>query len=77
MKKYILIIFILFTSNSIFAQIDKIVGNWSEIMRIRIDTTSSGREEMEKDWEAVERDINNLTLTKPMKALSFPVNLIN
>jgi hypothetical protein len=49
MKKYLLISFILFASNNIFAQIDKIVGNWSEIMRIQIDTTDTGREEMDKD----------------------------
>lgn len=52
MKKYLLISFILFSSNTIFAQIDKIVGNWSETMCIRTDTTDSGYEELNKDWQA-------------------------
>lgn len=49
MKKHTLIIFILFFSNITFAQIDKIVGKWSEIMRVQIDTTDSGMELMNKE----------------------------
>lgn len=52
MNKQLLIFLMCIISGNTFAQIDKIVGNWSEIMRIRIDTTSSGMELMQKDWEA-------------------------
>jgi hypothetical protein len=55
MNKQLLIFLMCFISGNTFAQIDKIVGNWSEIMRIRIDTTSSGMEVIQKDWEAYKK----------------------
>lgn len=52
MKKYLLISFVLLASNNIFAQIDKIVGNWKEKQHMQIDTLDSGRELMNKDYKA-------------------------
>ncbi len=73
MKKYILIIFILFTSNTIFAQIDKIVGNWSEIMRIQIDTTDSGIELMNKEgYEAYVKGHKQLSPEYTNREMMFP-----
>ena len=72
MKKYLLLSFILFTSNSIFAQADEIAGNWSEIMRIRIDTTTSGIEEMRKDWEAYKKGNKKLDPEYTDESIMFP-----
>lgn len=72
MKKYLLISFILFASNNIFAQIDKITGNWSEIMRIQIDTTSSGIELMEKDWDAYKKGYKQLSPEYTNRETMFP-----
>lgn len=72
MKKYISIIFILFASNTIFAQIDKIVGNWSEIMRVQIDTTDSGIEELKKDYEAYVKGHKQLSPEFTDREIIFP-----
>ncbi len=72
MKKYILIIFILFTSNTIFAQIDKIVGNWSEIMRVQIDTTDSGRDLMGNDMESYIKGFKQLSPEYTNREIMFP-----
>ena len=72
MKKHILIIFILFTSNTIFAQIDNIVGKWSEIMRIQIDTTDSGIEELKKDYEAYVKGHKQLSPEYTNREMMFP-----
>jgi hypothetical protein len=73
MKKHILIIFILFASNTIFAQIDKIVGNWSEIMRIQIDTTLSGIELMNKEgYEAYVKGYKQLSSEYTNREMMFP-----
>nr|WP_315197469.1 hypothetical protein [uncultured Flavobacterium sp.] len=60
MKKYILISFILFSSNNIFAQIDKIVGNWVETRCVRTDTLDSGRDVLNKDWKAYAKGYKTL-----------------
>ncbi|TDP00708.1 hypothetical protein [Flavobacterium sp. 245] len=52
MKKYLCISLMLLFSNNIFAQIDKIVGNWAEIKCVRTDTLDIGREELQKNWKA-------------------------
>ena len=52
MKKHLLIIVTLLTYNTIFAQIDKIVGNWSETWYVRTDTLDSGREKLNNDYKA-------------------------
>ena len=52
MKKYLFLVFILFTSGKVAAQIDKIVGNWSETTCVRTDTLDSGRAEINKDYQA-------------------------
>ena len=73
MKKHILIIFIFFTSNTIFAQIDNIVGNWSEIMRIQIDTTDSGIELMNKEgYEAYVKGHKQLSPEFTNREMMFP-----
>ena len=73
MKKHILIIFILFTSNTTFSQIDKIVGNWSEIMRIQIDTTDSGIELMNKEgYEAYVKGHKQLSPEYTNREMMFP-----
>lgn len=73
MKKHILIIFIFFTSNTIFAQIDNIVGNWSEIMRIQIDTTDSGIELMNKEgYEAYVKGHKQLSPEYTNREMMFP-----
>ena len=73
MKKHILIIFIFFTSNTTFAQIDKIVGNWSEIMRIQIDTTDSGIELMNKEgYEAYVKGYKKLSPEYTNREMMFP-----
>ena len=73
MKKHILIIFILFTSNTIFAQIDNIVGKWSEIMRIQIDTTDSGIELMNKEgYEAYVKGHKQLSPEYTNREMMFP-----
>lgn len=73
MKKHILIIFILFVSNTIFAQIDNIVGNWSEIMRIQIDTTDSGIELMNKEgYEAYVKGHKQLSAEYTNREMIFP-----
>ena len=73
MKKQILIIFIFFTSNTIFAQIDNIVGNWSEIMRIQIDTTDSGIELMNKEgYEAYVKGHKQLSSEYTNREIMFP-----
>ena len=73
MKKHILIIFILFTSNTTFAQIDKIVGNWSEIMRIQIDTTDSGIELINKEgYEAYVKGYKQLSPEFTDREMMFP-----
>ena len=72
MKKYLLISFILFSSNIVFAQIDKIVGNWSEIMRVQIDTTTSGMELMENDWDAYNKGYKKLSTEHTNREIIFP-----
>lgn len=52
MKKYLLTSLIWLISNNTFAQIDKIVGKWSETRCIRTDTTDTGYEILNKDWQA-------------------------
>ncbi len=52
MKKYLLLCFIILSLNITFAQIDKIVGNWVETKCVQTDTLDSGRDELNKDYQA-------------------------
>jgi hypothetical protein len=61
MNKYLLIFLMCFAAAKTFAQIDKIVGKWSEIMRVQIDTTTSGMELMENDWESYVKGYKQLS----------------
>ena len=73
MNKYLLIFLMCFATAKTFAQIDKIVGKWSEIMRVQIDTTDSGIELMNKDgYEAYVKGNKRLSLEYTNKEMIFP-----
>nr|WP_315153980.1 hypothetical protein [uncultured Flavobacterium sp.] len=52
MKKHILLSLLLVLSVKASAQIDRIAGNWSETKCVRTDTLDSGRDLLNKDWNA-------------------------
>jgi hypothetical protein len=60
MIKQLLIFLLFFISGNLFAQIDKIVGSWSETRSIRTDTLDSGREKLYKDYEAYRKGYKRL-----------------
>lgn len=72
MSKQLLIFLMCFISANTFAQIDKIVGNWSEIMRVQIDTTTSGMELMENDWDAYNKGYKQLSPEYTNREIMFP-----
>lgn len=68
-----LLIFLMFSiSGNLFAQIDKIVGSWSETRSIRIDTTDSGFEIINKDWQAYAKGYKKLDPMYTDQSLIIP-----
>lgn len=61
-----------FATAKTFAQIDKIVGKWSEIMRVQIDTITSGMELMENDWDAYNKGYKQLSPEYINREIMFP-----